>query len=70
MAERMAIIIAERTFSRGADVGKNKMGGGLGGDSLEIDAVPRRYGRGENTRIWAKLWVGIVSNSKSIAWEK
>jgi hypothetical protein len=66
MAERMAVVITERAFGRSSDVGEDKMGRSLRGNSLQIDAVPRRYGRGEDTRIWAKLWVGIVSNAKSV----
>lgn len=67
MAERMAVVIAQRTFCSSSDVGEDKMGSGLRGNSLQIDTVPCRYSRGKDTRIWTKLWVGIVSNSKSIA---
>jgi hypothetical protein len=66
MAEGVAVVIAERALRRCTDMGKDKRGGGLGGYSLEVDTVPSWCGRGKDARLWAKLAVGVVSNSKSI----
>jgi hypothetical protein len=42
MAEWVAVIITEGAFGSGTHVGEDEMGRSLGGNSLEVDAVPCR----------------------------
>lgn len=65
----MAVVIAEGAFGRCADVGEDQRGCGLGGYSLEVDAIPGGSGRCEDAGLRAKLRVGVVSNAKSITCE-
>ena len=62
----MAVIITEGAFGRCADMGKYERRGGLGGYSLEIDAVPRWSSRGKDARFGAELGVCVVSNAESV----
>jgi hypothetical protein len=68
VAKWMAIVIAERPFGCGANVGKDEVRGGFGGDSLKIDAIPGRCRRCEYAWLRTKLRVCVVPNSKAIAY--
>jgi len=52
MAERVTVVIAERSFGGGSNVGKDKRRSRLGGDALEVNAVPGGCRRGEDA------WLG------------
>jgi hypothetical protein len=59
----MAVVITQRSLSCGTDMSKYERRGGLGRNTLEIDAVPGGDGRGKDARLGAKLGVGVVPDS-------
>lgn len=65
--ERMAVAIGQRSLGRCSQVGKYERRGGFGGQPFQIDAVPRRDRRGEDARLGAQGWSGIVANSETVA---
>jgi len=67
MAERVAVVIAERSFGCGSNVGEDQRGRCLRGDPLEINTIPSWGSRGEYTWLGAKLGIGVVPYSKPIA---
>jgi hypothetical protein len=67
MAERVAVVIAEGTFGACPYVGEDEGGSGLGGYSLEVDAVPGGDYRGEDAGLGTKFGVSVVSNTETIA---
>ena len=67
MGKRVAVVIAERALGGRTNVSEDKGGGGLGGDSLQVDTVPGWDYRGEYAWFWTKFRVGVVSYSKAIA---
>lgn len=69
MVEWVAVLVAEGTFGGSSNMGEDERRGGLGSDSLEVDAIPCGGGRGEDTRLRAKFGVGVVANSESITCE-
>lgn len=68
MAERVAVVVTKGAFGSGANVCEDEMGGGLGGNPLEVDTVPRRRSRREDARFGTKLGFSVVANSKAITW--
>lgn len=47
MCERVAVVFAQGALGRGSDMAKDKAGCGLGGDTLQVGAVPGGNGRCE-----------------------
>lgn len=47
MAEWVAVVLTKRAFGGGTNVGKYKSRCGLGGDTMEVGAIPCGNGRGE-----------------------
>lgn len=66
MCEWMAVVFGEGAFGRGAHVGEDETGCGLGSDTVQIGAVPRRDGRGEEARSGPEFRIGIKSYSEAI----
>lgn len=66
MAERVAVVLAERTLGGSAYMGKDKARSCLRGDPLEVGAVPGRYRRSEEARGLAELGIGVPANAKAI----
>lgn len=66
MAERVAVVIAEGSFSGGSNVGKDQRRSCLGGNSLKVNAVPGWGGRGEDAWFGTELAISIVSYTKAI----
>lgn len=66
MRKGMAVVLREGALGRGTNMAEDETGGGLGGDTLQIGAVPGRDGRGEETRSWTKLRVGVKAYSEAI----
>jgi len=52
MAERVAVVITERAFRGSANVGEDEGGSCLGGNALQVDAVPGRNNGSEDA------WLG------------
>src|SRR5438132_1371210 len=70
MAEWVAVIIAQGALGGGAYVREDQMRGGLGGNSLEVDAVPCWCRRCKYARLWTKFRVCVVSDTKTIPCER
>ena len=68
MGERVAVVVAERAFGGGANVGEDQGRGCLGGYPLQIYAVPGGNGRSEDAWLRAELGVGVVAYSKAITY--
>lgn len=66
MGEGMAVVFAQRALGRGADVAEDESGGGLGGDSLEVRAVPSGDGRSEEAWRRAKFGIGVEAYAEAI----
>lgn len=66
MGERMAVVFAQGSFSCRAYMAKDESGSGLGGDSLEVGAVPGRNSRREETRCGAKLGISVEAYAETI----
>lgn len=67
MAEGVAVVLAQGAFCGGPDVGEDKARGRLGGDALQVCAVPRRNRRGEEARGRPQLGVGVESDAEAIS---
>lgn len=67
MTERMAVAVREGPLSRGTHMGKDERGGGLAGETFEINAVPCGDRRGEDTRFWAESRGGVVADAETVA---
>jgi hypothetical protein len=67
VAEGVAVVIAEGTFGGSSYVGEDQRGCRLGGNSLEVYAVPCRSCRCEYAGLGTKLGVSVVSNTETIA---
>lgn len=66
MAERVTIVLAERPFGGGSDMGKDQSRRSFGGNSLQVHAVPGRCGRGEEARGGAQSCVGVETKAEAI----
>lgn len=66
MAEGVAVVLAERAFSRRSDVGEDQLGCRLGGKALEVHAVPGGRGRSEEAGRGAQFRVGVEANAKAV----
>jgi len=66
MAERVAVVFAERALGGSADVRKNQARGCLGGETLEVGAVPGRGSRSEEAGCSAQLGIGVEANAEAI----
>lgn len=66
VAERVAVVIAERTFGGRTNVSEDERGGSFRGDALEVDTVPGGDDGGEYTWFGTEFGVGVVSYSKAI----
>ncbi len=67
MTEWMAVAIGERPLSRGAHVGEDERGGGLAGETFEIDAVPCGDRGGEDARFGTEGWGRVVADAEAVA---
>jgi hypothetical protein len=67
VGERVAVVIAEGTFGACSYVGEDERGGGLGGYSLQIYAIPSGDNGGEDAGLGTKFGVSVVSNTETIA---
>lgn len=66
MTERMAVAVREGSLSCGTHMGKDERGGGLAGETFEINAVPSGDRRGEDTRFWAESWGSVVADAEPV----
>jgi hypothetical protein len=66
MAERVAVVLAQGALGRGANMGKYEPGCGLGGDSLEVRAVPGGDRGREEARSLAELRVSVETDAEAI----
>lgn len=66
MCKWVAVVLGEGALGRGADMGEDEPRRRLGGDALQVGAVPGGYGRGEEARRRAKLGVGVEAYAEAI----
>lgn len=66
MAERVAVVFAQRTFGRSAYVGEDQVGSSLGGEPLQIHAVPGGGCRCEQAGGLAEFRVCVEANTEAI----
>jgi hypothetical protein len=62
----VAVVLAQGTLGRGTDMAKDKAGCGLGGDALQVGAVPGGNGGCEKARRCAKFRVGVEAYTEAI----
>lgn len=67
IAKRVAVGVAEISFGGGAHVCEDEGGGGFGGESREVDAVPGGDGRSEDAGVGAERGGGVVPDAEAIA---
>lgn len=65
--ERVAVIVGERAFCRGAHVGKDQVGARLRRETLQVLAVPRWQCGGEDARLRTQLGVCVEADTEAIA---
>ena len=65
--KRMAVVLRQGPFSRGADVSENQSGSCLWGKAFQINTVPGREGRGEDAWVRAEIWVSVPAYAEAVA---
>ncbi len=66
MAERVAVVLAQRPLGGRANMGEDQVGGGLGGEALQVGAVPGGRGRGEQARRGAELGICVEADAEAV----
>lgn len=66
MCERVAVVLAQGTFGGSAHMGEDEVRCRLGGDSLQVCAIPRRDGRCEQAGRRSQLRIGVESYSETV----
>lgn len=66
MTEGVAVVFTQRALGCGSDMGEYKLGGGLGGYSMQVGTVPGRDGRREQARGLPELGVGVKADSEAV----
>lgn len=66
MLERMAVIWGGGALGGGSHMGKDKIRGSFGGDSLQVGVIPSGCGRGEDAWVGAQLGAGVIAYPEAI----
>ena len=67
MLEWVAVVLGERPFSRGADVGEDEVGADLGRESFQVHTVPSRQSGSEDAGVGSKMLVRVPADTKPVA---
>ena len=63
----VAVVFAQGTFGSSTDMGEDQSGGSLGGEAVQVGAVPSGNGGGEEARAGAEFRIGVEADAEAVS---